>query len=233
MTAEDRLKLGNMNFISGHIFLEDIKKLPYIVNYNLISIFRDPYRRLASHIRYMDRYNQPEYETQFNHLGDELKIVVKSIEKVDFERPDDLEALFASLPAWGRAAFENCQTRFLVCDLASVVASPYGDLPEGAFDLALERLEALDVIGISEALDTTIEQLAVRLGTPFAPRAPVLNTASSHRKLNHNDPHIREVMRPLLGVDELLYTRAKALFDQRGGAPTESPTGEARQPAAK
>ncbi len=219
MQAYDRTNLGGSEFISGHIFYEEIKRLPYISDYRLTSVFRDPYARLASHIRYMDRYNQSEYETAFDHLGDELKTVVKTIETVDFQRPADLERLFASLPAWGRAAYDNCQTRFLVCDFESVVASPYGDLPDGALDLALERLEALDVIGISEALDTTIERLAVLLDAPSPARAPRSNTASSNRRLDHNDPRIREVMKPLLGLDEPLYARAKALFDQRVSVP--------------
>lgn len=214
LSPNDRMELSGKQFISGHIFFDEIRRLPYISEYSLVSVFRDPYARLASHIRYMDRYNQTEYEAAFNHLGDDLKAIVRTIGQLDFQRPDDLERLFAKLPAWGRAAYENCQTRFLVCDLESTVASPYEDLPDGALDLALERLESLDLIGISEALDTTVGRLAALLGRPTA-LAPRSNTASSARALDHTDPRIREVMRPLLGLDEAVYARAKTLFDQR------------------
>ncbi len=220
ISKEERTALDDRHFISGHIFFEEIQRLPYIVDYRLVSVFRDPYARLASHIRYMDRYNQPEYEAAFHHLGDDLKAIVKVIGKMDFQRSDDFEALFAGLTGWGRAAYENCQTRFLVCDLESTVASPYEDLPDGALDLALERLEAFDLIGISETLDTTIERLAALLDIPLTPNgsAPRSNTASSNRQIDHTDPRIREVMKPLLGLDEPLYARAKILFDRQTSA---------------
>jgi len=208
--------LGDKHFISGHLFFTQIHRLPYIAHCRLISIFRDPYARLASHLRYMDRYNQPEYATAYNALREDLRQVVQDIAAVDFQRPEDLERLFATLAPWARSAFENCQTRFLFCDPTVTGASPYEDLPDHALDIALEHLEALDMIGISEQLDDTVAAVATSCGRPCPPRAARSNTASSDRQIDVADPRIRGVMAPLVNQDERLYARAKALFALRG-----------------
>ena len=216
LDAETQAGLGDKHFISGHLFFTQIHRLPYIAHCRLISIFRDPYARLASHLRYMDRYNQPEYAAAYNALREDLRQVVRAIAEVDFQRPEDLERLFATLGPWARAAFENCQTRFLFCDPTSTAASPYQDLPDHALDIALERLEALDMIGISERLDDTIAGVATSCGRPPPPRTARSNTASSDRQIDVADPGIRAIMAPLVSQDERLYARAKTLFALRG-----------------
>lgn len=216
MDATAQATLGDKRFISGHLFYDQVRRLPYIDHCRLISIFRDPYARLASHLRYMDRYNQPEYAVGFNALREDLQQVVLAIARVDFGRPEDLERLFAALGPWARAAFENCQTRFLVCDQTSPDASPFEDLPDGALDLALERLEALDMVGVSEQLDAMIQRLAASLDIAPPPRVARSNTASSDRCIDITDPAIRVVMAPLVGQDERVYARAKALFNLGG-----------------
>ncbi|MDG2528785.1 hypothetical protein [Caulobacter endophyticus] len=215
LPGEARGQLGAKSFVSGHLFWDEVHRLPCMGERRLISVFRDPYARLASHLRYMDRYSQPDYRDGFDAFDDDMKAIVERISKLDFERPSDLESFFSDLSGWGRAAFDNSQTRFMTCDPGSEACSPYGALSDGAIDLALERLEALDMIGISEDLRTTIERLALQIRLQPPARIARSNTRSSVRKLDHRDPAIRAAMAPLVRFDERLYARARTLFQQR------------------
>ena len=214
LDQQSQRDLADSDFISGHIFYDAAMRLPYIADYKLFAMFREPYARLASHLRYMDRYNQPEYSLQFAALPEELQSITMKLSEVDFKDAAQLSRFFSNLGSWGRSAFENCQTRFLACDPESTVRSPLVDLPADALLVALERLETFDMIGLTERFEETIARMAARFEWPKPQRISFSNTESSNRKLDHKDPKIRKAMAPLVAMDVCLYARAKILFEK-------------------
>ena len=113
---DQRLKLGNRRFVSGHLFLDEIRRLPFTADFRQSVLLREPYARLASHLRFMDRYATPAFRTSYELLFPHLKDVVNHLSEIDFDNPKSLEDFFSDLSPWSRLAFDNSQVRFLVDD---------------------------------------------------------------------------------------------------------------------
>lgn len=217
-----RKKLGKKRFVSGHIFYDEMMRLPYIGDCKRAIFLRDPYARLASHLRYMDRYNQPEFERGFAVLRPELQGIVKKLAQVDFNSPREIETYLSDLTDWGNAAYHNCQTRFLVCDLESSAITPYlPQLPEHALEQACERLSKFDYLCLSEEFADSVAPMAADFGFDLLSETPRSNTESSSRKLDYLDPAIRNVLAPFLEEDVALYQFARKLFQEKRAAAFE------------
>ena len=209
---EEIESLSNKHFVTGHIFYDDIVRFPHISRFKTAILLGEPYARLASHLRFNDRYNQQAYATEFAALSEQVKVVVQMIGSTDLNSPEELAKLFSQLPPWGRVAFDNCQTRFLACDPRLPSRSPYGELPNDATRVALERLTTFDVVGLTERFDSAMNSVAKRLGLPVPTDVARTNTGISGRTVDYNDADTREVMTPFVIHDLRVYEQATALL---------------------
>jgi len=203
LTKDERSFLDEKYFISGHLFFDELMRLPNFYLFDLAIIFREPFARLASHLRFMDRYNQPQYTAEFNVLPLELKSVVIGLREVEFQNPDHISKYLNSIDGWARAAFDNCQTRFLSCDPENPDRPPSGPLPDDALTVATRRLYKFAFIGVTEHLDEFVTCL-----TGQKRNIPQLNVATCVRNIDIENPAIREAMWPTVKQDLLLYAKA-------------------------
>ena len=60
LNRDDRNKMDTKRFISGHLFFNEIQQLPFRRNLKLAISVREPYARLASALRMLDRSACPE-----------------------------------------------------------------------------------------------------------------------------------------------------------------------------
>ena len=206
-------------FISGHVFYRDMLRFPAIKQYRTAVVLREPYARLASHLKLMDSYNNPDRGDELANalqairpeISEQVRSVAQMVGSANLNDPNELAKLFACLPAWGRVAFDNCQTRFLACDPRSPSSSPYAGLTEEAVETALERLGKFDAVGISERLDGVFARLGSMLGFPTPAEIVNTNVGTSGRPVDYSNSAIREIMRPFVTHDLRLYERAVAL----------------------
>ena len=216
----DRGGLGGRKFISGHLFYDEIQRLPYVRNFKLAVSFREPYARLASTLRMLDRYGRPENSVQFATIPRPAQELAVQVSKIDFNVGKELAFFFESMGPWGRAALDNCQTRFLTCDPLSASKSPYDELGSDALAVVYSRLETFDFIVLTEDLGESIARIAGEFNYPPPRHVIHSNSATSSdwaaaRSLDHNDAEIREAMMPLVERDLKLYARAVRLFKER------------------
>ncbi|WP_448951156.1 sulfotransferase family 2 domain-containing protein [Labrys neptuniae] len=218
LPLNSRLYLSNKNFISGHLSYDEVFRLPYIGDYKTCVVLREPYARLVSHIRYMDRYNLPSYEGQCKMLKPDLQDVVRQLKGVDFSSALSLEKFFKNMNAWAISAFDNCQTRFLTCDPLSPALSPSLPLPDYAHRLAQDRLSRFDVIGITERFDDTMSQVSTAIRHALPSYRAFSNTDSSPRKIDINNNEMRHILAPFVEKDIHVYNAGLKLFNDSMGA---------------
>ena len=114
LNRDDRNKMDTKRFISGHLFFNEIQQLPFRRNLKLAISVREPYARLASALRMLDRFSLPGNELQCANMPKFVQEASAILSQVDFERPEQLAAYFESMNAWAQLSFDNCQTRFYV-----------------------------------------------------------------------------------------------------------------------
>jgi hypothetical protein len=206
LDPEQRPQLGDKRFISGHLFFEEIKRLPFVTRFCLIVLLREPYARLASHLRFMDRYTTPEFRGNYELMPEYLKHVVNRVSKTDFENPESLVYFFSNLSPWSRIAFDNSQVRFLVDDPGPDLVGRA--LNDGVVDDAIQRLLAFDHVGTTENLDAFVSQIVKAFG--FDPNFQVMrsNVALGGRPIDYLDPRIRDVMYDFVRYDCKLFDAA-------------------------
>jgi hypothetical protein len=209
-------RLITSDFVWGHISLDAFRRIPHSDRFLNAVIIRNPFARLASHLQFTDRYNEPRFAEGFYELPDAVKATVRQVANVDFEDADAIGTFLRSASFWGRAAYDNCQTQFL-----TDTPTPPEYLPrsccvaESQINEAVARLETFDFLGVTEDLSSTIAQIASAYGQIVAPPTTALNVGHHGRRVNWRDPAIQEAMLPLLHGDVAVYRRAKELVRRR------------------
>lgn len=196
LTPEKQKALGRYDFVSGHLDYDEMQALPYISEFQTAVVLREPFRRLVSHLRFMDRYRLPEYARPYSTFPDDLKSSVQKIAATDFACPDSLRRFFTQLNPWERRFYDNCQTRFLGGDRDTV-------------ETAIHHLDQFDFVGISENLEGFLAQI---LGMPISP--PRSNTASSPRTIDLSDHRALDVLAPFIQSDLAICRYALAKLAQ-------------------
>lgn len=217
LTNEQRRTLDNLKYISGHIFYDEVQRLPYAGRYKLAVSLREPHARLASTLGMLDRYNQSENKVQLESLSDVAQSVAARLSDVDFDSASALSRFFEDLDPWGYAAIDNCQTRFLACDPLSASESPFAELARDAFKTAISKLESCDFIILTHDMTASVARLASEFAMPIPTEIPHSNKADSDdwakgRKIDSTNPAIREAMSPMVDQDIRLYEHALKLF---------------------
>jgi hypothetical protein len=203
---KQRLQLGNRRFISGHLFVEEIKRLPFTGDFSHCILLREPYARLASHLRFMDRYATPSFRADYRQMPAYLRDVVDRIAEIDFECPNSLGDFFADMSPWSKVAYDNSQVRFLVDD-----PGPHNltrTLNDEVTNEAIDRLFAFDFIGTTENIAAFVGQIARAFGFDSNRQIARSNVALAGRPIDHRDPRIRDVMHDLVKYDCRLYEAA-------------------------
>ncbi len=234
LNRDDRNKMDTKRFISGHLFFNEIQQLPFRRNLKLAISVREPYARLASALRMLDRFSLPGNELQCANMPKFVQEASAILSQVDFERPEQLAAYFESMNAWARLSFDNCQTRFLLSaptvdwdgPLEDSKNELIGAVSDNDLQVACANLSSVDFIFVTEHLGESLARIAPEFNQQMTSSDIHANTADSPewkvaRPLDYTNPRIRAIMAPLVNQDLKLYERAVELFETRksnGGA---------------
>lgn len=206
--------------------------MPFAAEFSQIVLLREPYARLASHLRFTDRYATPAFRASYELLPAHLKDVVNHISEIDFESPASLRDFFSDLSPWSRLAFDNSQVRFLVDDPGPRPHFVSRALNAEVMDDAIQRLLGFDYIGTTENIDAFVGQIARALGFGSNYQVMQSNVASAGRRIDYLDPRIRDVMHDLVKYDCRLYDAALTRQNARNSTlrDSRSPLSEGRRP---
>lgn len=207
-------RLDQSEFVWGHVSLDAFRMLSNSDRFRTAVVIRDPFARLASHLQFTDRYNEPRFAEDMEELPEPVRATVRDIAKVDFEDAGAIAAFLACPSPWGQAAFDNCQVRFLTDTPRPPDYLPRRRISEVQTREAVRRLETFDFLAVTEDISHVAAKISAAYGGSFTP-APSLNVGNYGRRVNWRDPSIRRAMSPFLQGDVAVYRRAKELLERR------------------
>ncbi|MBZ9654454.1 sulfotransferase family 2 domain-containing protein [Phyllobacterium lublinensis] len=212
LSETERAKLTNKKFLSGHLLLSQWKSLPFAADYKIAVALREPYARLASAIRMLDRINKPGNASERATHHSDMQELADKLGHVNFSNVSDISAFVKDVTRTSAYAFDNVQVRFLACNETEQSAA----LPANALEIATSRLRQMDVVFLTERLSDGIASIVRLLGHSPPTNLPVSNTAigiygEKGRVIDHTDRAIRDALTPWVEQDLRLYAIAREL----------------------
>ncbi|KMK68434.1 sulfotransferase family 2 domain-containing protein [Puniceibacterium sp. IMCC21224] len=194
--------------VTGHIAWRSWQACGADQSYTSMTVLRDPWARLVSHLNWMDRFNQGVDLQTLERLPTRYRDVVTILGETDFADRAALEQMRAALQLGaGASLFDNLQLRML----AATITPNRVTLEDADHDAALETLRGFALIGFAEDQAALTAALADWLGREAPkPQPEAVNPARSHR-LNTNNDIARQVLAPWFRRDTALIAAARNL----------------------
>ena len=194
--------------ISGHIryhhWLELTKRCE--AKFVVVSAVREPIEQLASHILWLDHYNDPKFRSEYLALDESTRRVVDEIGATRLDSPGSLDTFMTNLSPRATSLLDNCQSRYFI----SGHGSPVGvcePLTLGHAAFLDQMLDRFDHIVLHNRLREGLIELGEKLGVPLSFPEGKINTAKSGRSINLDSPLVRQVLGKRLLLDQWLWRR--------------------------
>jgi hypothetical protein len=192
-------ELKKLNFLSGHISLFDLDTKLDLDDYYKVTVVREPYAHLRSHLSWINRLALPGEEQRFKQHEAYIQAFARKLSKVDFACPDELKTLVESLEDLEMRLVDNCQVRYFtrvpagqpVCDV---------DARE-----AIKASIAFDQIGTAESLGEFLKKVADEMLWPEPEYLVRENVNQGFYGLDLSNKCTRAALEPLVKHDLTLY----------------------------
>lgn len=195
--------LQNIDFISGHFYLKNI--IDHFPGRYVFTFLREPTSHLASQIRWLDHYNQPEYIEERAGFPDDIIENCKKIQQLSFDDPQSLDNFLSQYSNKSVGRIVNAQSEYLAFNNAP----SHKLMPEDQASLAIENLSMLDFIGITECYEEHLELLGIELNLTHQIDRNIINKNPSLRVIKLNNSEIYSVMRKHCVADTILYEHVR------------------------
>lgn len=190
------LHFEHRRFVSGHLVLSTITP-----NSWRFTFLRHPLAQIASHLRWLDRYNDPRLRTEADGLSASTKAVIERLRITDFTSARSLELFFAWLPEDADVQLVNVQAEVMARRFDRIA---YGSSTELA-ERAIGNLGQLQFVGVVERIGSDLPLLFRRLNVRGRPSITRQNNGKSRRQIDVKLPGIRRVLEQFIVADLRLY----------------------------
>ena len=205
----DASEIRRLEFVSGHVPLPILARKLNLDDYFRITVLREPYSQLASHLAWVRRLADTGQEERFaNHPAYAQKFAQK-LKAADLSNPGALASLFAGLEEPEQRLVENCQVRYF-CG-----PEPGRSVNKVDLDKALAACDEFDLIGIIPRLHEFLADVAMTMGWQAPGQRITENVSSTYYGLDPRNPELREAMKPLVRYDLQLYRHVESRPDRR------------------
>lgn len=176
--------------------------------YARVTVLRDPWSRLVSHINWHARFLQGKPLPRGATAG-ALARVVAVLGQTDFDSRSDLLRLLRAVRQESRDfnAFDNLQVRMLMTGPPRVAYRPQIGAAEVA--MALTNLRGFALVGFCEHQAMFRQRMLTLLGADAAGGAPVRENVGSLEILSPGNVLARQVLAPWVALDQALYEGAR------------------------
>lgn len=196
--------------ISGHVMngLWEMIASGVATPFRKVTILREPVAHLASHILWLDHYNQPDHRDDYRRLDEGHQRVVDRIGAVDVTDVGHLDHFLTTLNPIETRLFDNCQSRYF---LGADRRDPTVTRPLSLADARALRgaAEGFDLILCQDRLDTDLEALSDLLGVPLPAPEARINEGRATRVIDIANPIVRQIMSRRTLVDQWLWRWAR------------------------
>lgn len=191
-------------FASGHVQLSEIPDSVFA-----FTFLREPLNQLASHLRWLDRYNDPVFWEEVLPFSASIRAAIARIGQTDFASPASLQAFFDWLPGDTHARLRNVQCEVLAARADRIAYTNAGEMAAAA----IAALPRLNFVGLAETLTPDLRSLFRLLDLP-PPLITHQNQLSAPRYVRLADPAIRRVLARQVSADLRLYHHVLSLRPQ-------------------
>ncbi len=192
----DAAAFAGKRFVSGHVQLTQITPDAFA-----FTFLREPVAQLASHLRWLDRYNLPEFHEEVVPFSASIMAAIRRVGDTDFASARSIAAFFDWLPRHSHARLRNVQCEVLA---ARADVQAY-HTPRQMGLAAIRNLGRLNFVGLVEDLEADMTRLFDALGLPGPPLVTRQNERSSDRRFDLANPAIRRELARHVTADLRLY----------------------------
>lgn len=197
--------------VSAHIPLNNWRRYRGTDAYERVTVLRDPWARLVSHINWIDRFNHGKTLEGQGPQREKIAHVAALIDATDFTDRASLIGFRDRLHDKGMfASFDNLQTRMLYQGPQKQMQMAVG---KGETEAALEALNGFRSFGFCEDGAAYQNRFLAELG-----RAPLSEATHENRGprrcIEAGNDLAREVLSPWFEADQVLYDGARKLAAQ-------------------
>lgn len=208
LTAHDMPAL-RVDGISGHIPLWAWDLYEGAENYARVTLLRDPWARVVSHINWVNLFNHGMPPPRHGPGAADLAVMIDALAMTDFEDRRSLQSLFdvaRQLPYFN--SFDNYQTRMLRVGAMDAMEKT---LTAADVDAAQGALADFFHVGFCEDQAGFQDGLLKRLGLDDACPYPTRLNPARRRVLNVDNTLAADVFAPWYEKDQALVGFAKGI----------------------
>jgi len=200
--------LNGKRFFSGHVMLglwDDIAG-PLTQEFQMITALRDPIDHLASHIQWLDHYNNADHRSRYAALDEAHRRIVDRIGAIDLSDIGQLDAFLTGLSGIEIRLLDNCQSRYFIMsgrqDIECIRPLSLADRSRVA-----SALSRFDAVACQDQLPQDLSTLGSATGVELKFAQRRINAAKSVRRIDTKHPLVRQVLGKRTIVDQWLWHR--------------------------
>ena len=195
---DDPSALLGFDGLSGHVDLQTLDKRLDLDGYRLVTVLRDPWRQLISHLAWIRRLAEPESAEALAAHPPAIQSLAARLHACDLRDAGSITTMIESLTPEERPYLDNVQVRYFSA-MHRVVVS------EEDLERARIALDRFDRIGTSERLEHFLDGLSRDMGWPRRPLPGRKNVTNAFFGLDEATDSVRMALEPLFCHDEILY----------------------------
>lgn len=199
--------LKKLHFLSGHIHLYALKRNLELDDYFKVTVVREPYSHLCSHLSWIRKLTDPGEEQRFGVHEAYIQKFASKLATVDFMDPTALRSLFDTLEDRESRLVDNCQVRYFTRVPAG---DPVSDVHARE---AIKASKTFDKIGTTDQIGTFLKEVAISMSWPEPKEMVRKNVTQNFYGLDTSRADIRAVLEPFVQHDRLLYDHIRQSND--------------------
>jgi hypothetical protein len=199
--------LDRAHYLAGHLPLHELEQRVDLSGFELISIIREPYSHLHSHLNYVKGVrpsSRLELHYGFRH-NETIKSLSDRLNRIDFRNCDAIRAFVAGLHDYQLDFFDNIQTRYFLDYRPDRVG-------EEELQMACSNTSRFSSVGLTETYERFKDRFCKSIGVSPSERKLQSNKSEFYELFDLSDQNIRDALAPLVQFDLQLYDHVSSQF---------------------
>ena len=195
--------LKKLSFLSGHVSWHTLEKRLDMGDYFKVTVVRNPYEQLCSHLAWIKRLALPSEIQRFKQHPQYIQEFALKLGSVNFEDVEMLTDLLSSLEETEKQLVDNCQTRY------------FTQIPRGRSvcsedaEMAKRTSSKFDHIGTTDQISDFLRVVARKMQWPETSIEIRDNVSQSYYGLNIANEDTKAALTPLVRYDMMLFDYIK------------------------
>ena len=186
------------SYLAGHLPLRDIKTGFDLTHFDLITILREPWSHLHSHLNWVKNIGADPQSDFFRAHSTETRELALLLNRLDFNRPENLDLLVDGICGDLTSLFDNHQTRYFLDYRRTRVS-------QEDVAMASDELRHFKLVGKTEQYREFIERFCDAYGIDLGESTQQLNVARGQKIFDYSQPEVRDRLMPFVKYDLQLY----------------------------